>query len=371
MTVRPTVWLDLENAPQAWVLSLIAEHLRERGYRIVVTARDFSCTVALSRRLGFVPEVIGPHGPARHRSGKFLQVVQRGVRLALRVRTERDLVLAVGHGSRAQALASFLVRRRAVSLLDYEHVFLGFSRFVNHLLVPFPIPPEALAPYALRVVQYPGLKEELYLAGRVFNGLMELPPLDPESVLVLLRPGADSAHYQSTTTEALQEGLLDRLSGADGVGVVLIPRDKSQGERVASALRAHRVPVWVPSEVLDGPALIARMDLVLGGGGTMTREAAVLGVPAYTFFGGTWGAVDAYLEARGRLVRLRTAPDLSRVRFEKRTTALDAVSHHTLGAVVDWLDRYARTGNGAPMMSISSLSSRFAETPGAAPACTG
>ncbi len=43
------------------------------------------------------------------------------------------------------------------------------------------------------------------------------------------------------------------------------------------------------------------MDLVIGGGGTMTREAAVLGVPAYTYFAGKWGAVDQYLSDQHRL----------------------------------------------------------------------
>jgi predicted glycosyltransferase len=370
MTARPAVWLDLENAPQAWEQSPIAENLRERGYRIVVTARDFSSTVALSRRLKLHPEVIGPHGSVRHQSGKLLQVLLRGVRLALRMRTERDLVLILGHGSRSQALASMLLRRRAVSLLDYEHVFLGFCRFVDYLLVPFPISPQALAPYASRVVQYPGLKEELYLAGRVFSAPMDPLPLDPESVLVLLRPGSDSAHYRSATTVWLQEAVLGRLSQAKGVAVVLMPRDSSQGNRLAATLRARGVPVWVPSQALDGPALIARMDLVMGGGGTMTREAAVLGVPAYSFFGGAWGAVDTHLEARRRLVRLQTSADLARVRFEKRLTAPDVVSNRALEAVVDWMDCYARGSDPAPTMSTFQSNTLVIDSPGPSAAGT-
>ena len=36
---------------------------------------------------------------------------------------------------------------------------------------------------------------------------------------------------------------------------------------------------------------------MISGGGTMTREAAVLGVPSYSFFRGREGQVDAWLES--------------------------------------------------------------------------
>ena len=40
-------------------------------------------------------------------------------------------------------------------------------------------------------------------------------------------------------------------------------------------------------------------DLVIGAGGTMTREAALLGVPTFSVFAGKSPAVDRALEAQG------------------------------------------------------------------------
>jgi uncharacterized protein len=42
----------------------------------------------------------------------------------------------------------------------------------------------------------------------------------------------------------------------------------------------------------------------------MNREAVALGVPVYTVFAGTLGAVDAALESDGRLRALTSADDL-------------------------------------------------------------
>ncbi|MCD4701762.1 MAG: DUF354 domain-containing protein, partial [Candidatus Aegiribacteria sp.] len=50
-----------------------------------------------------------------------------------------------------------------------------------------------------------------------------------------------------------------------------------------------------------GPQLILAMDIIIGGGGTMTREAAILGIPSVSFFRGRRGAVDDKLETLKRL----------------------------------------------------------------------
>ena len=47
--------------------------------------------------------------------------------------------------------------------------------------------------------------------------------------------------------------------------------------------------------------LIALADLVVSAGGTMNREAAALGIPVYTTYGGRLGGVDEALIKDGRL----------------------------------------------------------------------
>ena len=45
----------------------------------------------------------------------------------------------------------------------------------------------------------------------------------------------------------------------------------------------------VPEHAVDGHSLVAGADLVVSAGGTMNREAVVLGTPVYTTFAGTDG----------------------------------------------------------------------------------
>jgi hypothetical protein len=68
--------------------------------------------------------------------------------------------------------------------------------------------------------------------------------------------------------------------------------------------------VRIPEHVVDGLNLIWFSDLVISGGGTMNREAAALGVPVYSIFRGTLGAVDRSLIAQKRLTLLEGAEDV-------------------------------------------------------------
>ena len=68
--------------------------------------------------------------------------------------------------------------------------------------------------------------------------------------------------------------------------------------------------VVVPDRAVDGRSLVAHADLLVSAGGTMNREAAVLGTPVYSVFEGRPGAVDERLAAEGRLRLLRDPTDL-------------------------------------------------------------
>ena len=78
----------------------------------------------------------------------------------------------------------------------------------------------------------------------------------------------------------------------------VIPRTDEQRDYVKSL---DLPSVIVPDRAVDAQSLIALSDLVVSAGGTMNREAAALGVPVYTTYGGRLGGVDEALIREGRL----------------------------------------------------------------------
>ena len=85
------------------------------------------------------------------------------------------------------------------------------------------------------------------------------------------------------------------------VHAVVLPRTHEQRAYVKSLALPS---VIVPERAVDAQSLIALADLVVSAGGTMNREAAALGVPVYTTYGGRLGGVDEALIREGRLVPL-------------------------------------------------------------------
>jgi predicted glycosyltransferase len=85
---------------------------------------------------------------------------------------------------------------------------------------------------------------------------------------------------------------------------------------------------------VDAQSLIALADLVVSAGGTMNREAAALGVPVYTTYGGRLGGVDEALIRDGRLVPLS---DPRALRLEKRDAGTDARVRRDPSAMLDLL----------------------------------
>jgi hypothetical protein len=123
--------------------------------------------------------------------------------------------------------------------------------------------------------------------------------------------------------------------------VVLLPRTPKQEAELRQANRelfaAGRI--IVPKHAVDGLDLIWYSDVVISGGGTMNREAAALGIPVYSLFRGTMGAVDKHLAATGRLVLLESVADVREklklvsrdknfVSRAKQSETLDAVVNH-------------------------------------------
>jgi predicted glycosyltransferase len=119
-------------------------------------------------------------------------------------------------------------------------------------------------------------------------------------VIVVVRTPSDFAMYHRRTSP-LFPALLRRLGHADEAQTVVLPRTAAHREEI----RSLGLPaVTLPDGAVDAQSLIALSDLVVSAGGTMNREAAALGVPVYTTFGGRLGAVDEALVREGRLRRL-------------------------------------------------------------------
>ena len=305
-------------AAHVLVFRPIARILRERGHEVTITARDYGQTLELLEMNGMEHVAFGSHGGGS-RVRKGLALAGRTGALVRFARRERfDLALA--HGSNDLALASRLLRIPAANMFDYEYAVLQHHigcRAARRVMVPDRLAAERLERYGVgpeKLVQYPGLKEEYYLAGfEPDRGVLDRLGVDPRRVVAVFRPPPEVSMYHRDNPFFGE--LVERLGRDENVHAVVIPRIDAQRDEI----RAMALPSLIlPDGAVDAQSLIALADLVVSAGGTMNREAVALGTPVYTIFRGRLGGVDEALIREGRL---RPLDDPGAVALQKKDQA--------------------------------------------------
>ncbi len=300
------VWIDMTASAHVLVFRPLIQIMRERGDEVQITARDYAQTLQLLKLHGLEADaVIGKHG-GRSRTGKARAMWSRLRSLRSWARG-RDFDVALAHGSHELTMSARRLGVPSATTFDYEWAWLQHQlgcRAATRVVVPDAIPGDRLARYGAeppKLIQYEGLKEEYYLSDfEPDPGVLEPFDVDPPHVLVVLRPPPDVSLYHRHSNPLFPQ-TLELVGRRDDVRAIVLPRTEEQRAYV----RELALPsVFVPDQAVDAQSLIALADLVVSAGGTMNREAAALGVPVYTTYGGRLGGVDEALIRDGRLVPL-------------------------------------------------------------------
>lgn len=342
------VWIDLENSPHIPFFAPIIKELEDRGCEVVLTARDCFQVCELADMAGFKYRKIGRHY-GKHNVAKIAGLGIRVLQLMPFILRERPAI-SISHGSRSSLVLSSIWGIPSINIADYEHadhrltIWIG-SRKKKWMMTPDVVPSDIFVKHGMpsdHVLHYPGIKEDVYTPFfQPDPSLKETLDLRPDQTVVTIRPPATEAHYHNPESEKLLMAVFELLGAHPEVKTILLPRTHKQEEELRRSspelFAAGRIVV--PKHAVDGLDLIWYSDLVISGGGTMNREAAALGIPVYSLFRGTMGAVDKHLAEAGRLVLLESVRDVREklklvprdktlASRPKQRTTLDAVLNH-------------------------------------------
>jgi predicted glycosyltransferase len=315
------IWFDMTASAHPVVFRPVISRLRAARHEVMITARDYAQTLGLLDLYGLDHLTVGRHAGAS-RPRKALALAQRSAKL-YRWARRRSFDLAVAHGSNDLAITAALAGIPAVNMFDYEFAIQQHHigcRLARRVITPDAIPASRLARFGAsgeKLRQYPGLKEEYYLADfQPDRTILSRLGVDDEKVVVVVRPPPDVSLYHRKSNP-LFPGVVDYLGHRSDVQAVVLPRTDAQRQH----LRVLNFPSIVITEgAVDAQSLIASSDLVVSAGGSMNREAVALGVPVYTTYGGRLGGVDESLIRTGRL---RPLSDVRALELRKRSSTLE------------------------------------------------
>ena len=309
------IWIDITNSPHVNFFAGIIREIKQ-DHQIIITCRPLANTIELLNIEGFSYFIIGRHygrNPAKKIIGFLIRITQ----LYLFLKNHLPEV-AVSHSSFYSPVVARMLGIKCVYLNDNEHA--GGNRisfkFADTIMVPEYLSLNKIKRQGAdleKVVQYPGLKEGIYL-WRMNGGATSLfSSSDTKRGTIFIRPEPWSAQYYKGACNFLDETL---IALKDDFKVILLPRGDIQKNYY---MHKRFKGLIVVQESISLADIMKQCALFIGAGGTMTREAAVLGIPTISIYQDDLLDVDKYLIQKGAMAHIKElSPDFVKIFLQDR-----------------------------------------------------
>lgn len=309
--------MDILTPKQVNFLGELHRRLNAKGFKTILTTREYREVNELLQLKKIEGVVVGRHGGGYVRD-KLVESSKRITALA-RIVDEEKPDCAISFSSPEAARVAFGLRIPHYCISDSPHAEAVCRLTIplsQKLFTPWVIPLYVWKRYAANIrdiIRYHALDPIVWVSGnstdrKVLDGLR----LDLSKPIVVVRTPEEFAAYLSNGPSTVADFGSDIVSkfldlAEDGHQLVVLPRYNNQVERFKKRFGDR---IIVSERVIDAVPLIRAASVFIGGGGTMTAEAALLGTPAISYFPGDPTFVDRFLISYGLVERFR---DPSRV----------------------------------------------------------
>ena len=275
------VWYDACTGKHTRYGAAIGNALRKRGHEFIFTTREHPDTLPLMKILGEKPIVVGKYNPSTLTS-RLQESAERIIEFSKLFEKNKPDV-AIAHQSVELCRTAFGLGIPIVLTADTPHALA-----VNRLTIPFAhtvvvseaLPKSFTRTYcAQRVVRFRGVDEVAWIQG------FKPTQIKTKKPLIVLRQIETKAAYAKGKNDSAKT-LAQQL--AELGNVHLLERYNGEGAEFSQKTTFE-----------DSASLVANADLVVSYGGTISREAALQGVPSIAVGELAKTPVNTYLTQRG------------------------------------------------------------------------
>jgi predicted glycosyltransferase len=276
------IWYDACTGKHIRYGTAIGRRLREAGYEFIFTTREHPDTVCLAKLLGENPIVVGKYNPSTLCS-RLQNSAERIIEFAKMFRDNPPDV-AIAHQSVELCRTAFGFGIPIILTADTP-----YANATNRLTIPFAhsvVISEALPKSfakkhcARNIITFKGVDEVAWIKSFKPTKINDL-----KKPLIVIRQIESKAAYAGGKDDAAHS-LAKKLSELGDVHFI---------ERYNGSGKAF----GVKESFVDSTNLVANADLVIGCGGTIGREASLLGVPSIGITDMAKTNVNRYLSEKG------------------------------------------------------------------------
>jgi hypothetical protein len=303
------IWIDILTPKQVLFLGALATRLQKAGHEIFLTTRRYREVNQLLETKGYKAKLVGEHGGA----SIFSKLTASALRVAFLAKHVRQVKpsLAVSFSSVEASRVAFGLSIPHYCVSDSPHAVAVSKLSVplsKRLFTPWIIPKDVWTRFGIsneRIITYRAIDPVVWIRGfRPNERVLKELNLKKDNPIVTVRPEETYAAYmlqenvgQRSVTEDVVQNLLK--FGKD-LQIVIVGR---YDKEFVNKWRRFGRQVRVTKSIIDGPSLVAHSSLFIGAGGTMTAEAALLGVPTVSIYPGQPTFIEEYLIKIGLIHR--------------------------------------------------------------------
>ncbi len=303
------IWIDISNAPHVRFFNDVIKYFESEGEDVLVTGRKFGDIHKLMDMYGIEFTSVGKHGVTLEE--KLKESADRVVELADLISGEKFDVALSKHSIELPRV-SFGLGIPSLYVLDNEHAVAANKLTLplcNRIITPNIIDMWKLMQYGAdpnKILSYNGTSELMHFNNFEFNeNIFEDLNLDlPLQKTILMRPEPSLASYLNTDcNKSVLSPVVDILK--EYANILILPRFKEQA-KIFEGIK--NVTILKPP--VDTSSIIKKVNLVIGAGGTMNREAAILQTPVISCYPGTTLSVDQFYVNQGLMYRNTDLDDI-------------------------------------------------------------
>lgn len=274
-----------------------------KNHKILCTSRNYREVVELSKIKNVDLKLVGKHGGST-KEGKLYSSIQRMNHLLEEI-IKFSPDLTVSFCSPEAARISYGIGIKHVAFSDSPHaeaVMRLALPLVQKLLIPWVIPKNEFVRYGISkkdIMHYKAIDASVIVRER---SRIRRVKVDKTKKTIVIRPEESEAAYILGKT--VSDNIIYEASKENNpYNIIVLARYVIQKKRLEEKFGKK---VIIMDKVVDGKSLLSITDLFIGSGGTMTAEAALMGIPTISY-----DAVPNYIEkylVRVGLVKRETNP---------------------------------------------------------------
>jgi predicted glycosyltransferase len=295
------VWADILTPKQILFFKSTVDLLKSAGHEVLATSRNYREVKPLAEMQGFELKFVGER-VGEEPATQLAASLKRMSELLPHVYVfAPDVSLSVASSDCARI--SFGLGIKHIAVNDSPHSIVAGKLSLplsHHLLTPWIIPYSAWSRFGLKrsqITRYEALDPAAWLK-RPWDGKLDIR-LDPNKKTIVVRLESHGT-YMKKRNENFADSLLSKIAKQfSGSNLVALCRYENQLQHVKEIFGSSFI---VPDGVVDGRSLLSRSDVFIGMGGTMTTEAALMGVPAISAFQGNL-YTEKFLLSKGLLLK--------------------------------------------------------------------